>query len=107
MAKIRAKLTVSVDREVLEKAKEMAKVRNIPLSRLIDCFLKFIADPEVYCFKCGEKFHVNDAKICPKCGWMICPECKACGCKLSDDAVSVAFHMRRVYEDLLLGRLKT
>ena len=102
----KTRLTVTVDGRILKKAKEEAKKRRIPISRLIENFLRFFAKPEVYCFKCGEKFSSAEAELCPKCGWMICPKCKACRCSLSEETAIAVFHMRRVYEDLLMGRLK-
>ena len=104
--KVKAKLTVTIDNEILREAKEEAKRKNLPLSRVIENFLKFFADPEVYCFVCGEKFKVRGAKLCSKCGWLVCPKCGACRCKLGDEAASVAFYMRKVYEDLLVGRVE-
>ena len=103
---IKTKLTLTIDKGVLEKAKNVAKKKRIPLSRLIENFLDFFAMPEVYCFKCGEKFSSNEAELCPKCGWMICPKCKVCRCGLDDETAVAVFHMRRVYEDLLSGRVK-
>jgi len=102
----RKKLTVTIDAEVLEKAKKVAESKNIPLSRLIENFLSFFADPYVYCFSCGEKFYVKDSEVCPKCGWLICPKCKACRCSLDENTAASIFYMRKVYEDLLAGRLK-
>jgi len=100
------KLTITIDAEILDKARKAAEGKNIPLSRLIENFLSFFAEPYVYCFSCGEKFYVKDAKVCPKCGWLICPYCKACRCGLSEDIAVSIFYMRKVYEDLLVGRLK-
>lgn len=105
MTNLRTKLTVTVDKSILEKAKEVAKEKGIPISRVIENFLSFFSDPEVYCFKCGKKFKVNAAIMCPKCGWLICPECNACRCVLPDEVAEAVFHMRRVYEDLLVGRI--
>ena len=100
------RLTVTVDGEILRKAKKEAKRKRIPVSRLIENFLGFFANPKVYCFKCGERFGSTDAKLCPKCGWMNCPECKACRCKLSEETAIAVFHMRRIYEELLSSRVK-
>jgi hypothetical protein len=100
------RLTVTIDREILSKAKEKAEKRGIPISRLVENFLSFFVNPRLYCFKCGEKFVANEAKLCPKCEWMICPKCKACRCELSEESTTAVFHMRRVYEDLLIGRVK-
>ncbi|MCS7386649.1 MAG: DUF6364 family protein [archaeon GB-1867-005] len=102
----RVKLTITVDEDVLKMAKGKAKECGITLSRAIEKFLKFFADPHVYCFKCGEKFRVSEAEICPKCGWLSCPSCSACRCDLSEETAIAIFHMRRVYEDLLVRRIK-
>ena len=102
----KTKLTLTIDKGVLERAKEVAEQKRIPISRLIENFLDFFAKPEVYCFKCGEKFSSVDAKLCPKCGWMICPKCEICRCGLEEETAIAVFHMRRVYEDLLSGRVK-
>ena len=102
----KTRLTVTVEENVLVKAKEEARRKRIPLSRLVENFLTFFAKPEVYCFKCGERFSVKEADLCPKCGWMICPKCKACRCVLSEEAAIAVFHMRRIYEELLAGRVK-
>ena len=102
----KTKLTVTVDEEILKEAKKMSEEKHIPLSGAIENFLKFFSDPWVYCFKCGEKFNVKDAELCPKCGWLKCPECGICRCGLEEDTAVAIFHMRRVYEDLLSGRVK-
>ncbi|MCD6458550.1 MAG: hypothetical protein B6U95_04180 [Thermofilum sp. ex4484_82] len=103
---MKKKLTLTIDASIIEAAKKTAKKRNIPLSRLVENYLSFIAKPYVYCFSCGVKFYVDSAEVCPKCGWLICPECKACRCSLDENAAVSIFYMRRVYEDLLAGRLK-
>lgn len=102
----KTKLTLSIDKEVLNKAKEIAEQKRVPLSRAVENFLEFFANPIVYCFKCGEKFESAKSKLCPKCGWMICPECKVCRCGLDEETAVAVFYMRRVYEDLLTGRVK-
>lgn len=102
----KTKLTLSINEEVLNKAKEIAEDKHVPLSRAVENFLEFFANPEVYCFKCGEKFESTKSELCPKCGWMICPECKICRCGLNEETAVAVFHMRRVYEDLLTGRVK-
>ena len=102
----KTKLTLTVDKNIVEKAKKVAEQKRIPISRLVENFLDFFAKPEVYCFKCGEKLSSVEAKLCPKCGWMICPKCEVCRCGLSDETAVAVFHMRRVYEDLLAGRVK-
>lgn len=106
MNKYKTKLTLSIESNVLKEAKKVVSLRRIPLSRLIENYLKWLAKPNVYCFSCGEKFIVTDSKICPKCGWLVCPKCKACRCVLSEEVASALFHMRKTFEDLLGGRLK-
>jgi len=102
----KVKLTITVDQDILRKAKDISSEKHVPLSRAIENFLRFFSNPEVYCFKCGEKFSVSDAELCPKCGWMVCPKCGVCRCGLSEETAVAVFHMRRVYEDLLVGRVK-
>ena len=102
----KAKLTLSIEGEVLNRAKLMSDEKHIPLSRLVENFLRFFNEPHVYCFKCGEKFASDDAEFCPRCGWMKCPSCGVCRCELDDETAIAIFHMRRVYEDLLAGRVK-
>ena len=102
----RVKLTVTIAENVLQKAKRVADEKCIPLSRLIENFLEFFTVPTVYCFKCGEEFDSTESKLCPKCGWLICPKCDVCRCGLSEESAIAVFHMRRVYEDLLAGRVK-
>ena len=100
------RLNITIDKEVLEKARKMADEKHISLSGLIENFLDFFVDSKVYCFKCGERFSSSDSSLCPKCGWMKCPRCEVCRCDLDDDVAEAVFHMRRVYEDLLIGRVK-
>ena len=102
----KSKLTTSINTEILSKAKKASEEKHIPLSGIIENFLDFFANPWVYCFKCGEKFYVNEAELCPKCGWLKCPKCGACRCGLDEDVAAAIFHMRKVYEDLLAGRVK-
>ncbi|RZN42946.1 MAG: hypothetical protein EFT35_01425 [Methanophagales archaeon ANME-1-THS] len=100
------RLTVTIDHLVLQRAKEAADRKRIPLSRLIENFLAFFATPEVYCFNCGEQFQSTETDLCLKCGWMRCPKCTACGCSVSEETAAAIFYMRKVYEDLLAGRIK-
>jgi len=102
----KTKLTLSIDKRILEAAKLAANQKHIPLSRLVENFLSFFVKPYVYCFKCGKKFVVAEVNICAKCGWLICPACKACGCSLEEETAVAVFHMRKIYEDLLAGRVK-
>jgi hypothetical protein len=103
----KTKLTLSIDKNILTAAKKACDERRIPISRLVEKFLSWVTEPEVFCFRCGRKLVSSDAKICPKCGWMICAKCKACGCKLSGETATAVFHMRRIYEELLCGRIKS
>jgi len=56
--------------------------------------------------ECGEKLGSEGAELCAKCGWLVCPHCGACRCELDEETAVAVFHMRRVYEDLLTGRVK-
>jgi predicted RNA-binding Zn-ribbon protein involved in translation (DUF1610 family) len=103
---MKTKLTLSVEKELLQEAKAEAEKKHIPLSGLIENFLSFFVRPSVYCFKCGEEFDSTMTSVCPKCGWLICSKCQTCRCALGEEGAVVAFHMRRVYERLLGGRLK-
>jgi len=102
----KGRLTITVDEAVLEKARQLAREKHVPVSRLVENYLRFFVEPHFYCFKCGEKFESRDTLVCPVCGWMKCPKCGACRCGLSEEAAVSAFHMRKVYEDLLAGRVK-
>jgi len=103
---MKSKLTLSINQKILNEAKRIAEEKHIPLSGVVENFLEFFIKPWVYCFKCGEKFNVDEAGLCPKCGWLKCPKCGVCRCSLSEDVAVAVFHMRRVYEDLLSGRVK-
>ena len=104
--KTKKPLNITIDKETKEKALSEAKKKNIPISRLIENFLEFFVDARVYCFRCGEEFLASEAIICMKCNSMICPKCKGCACGLSEETSKVIFQMRRVYEDLVAGRVK-
>lgn len=102
----RTKLTLNIDRDILKDAKKVAESKNTPLSRMVETYMKFISDPLVWCFKCGEEFSVSASKVCPKCSYLRCIKCNACGCGLSEDTAVAVFQMRKVYEHLIGGRLK-
>jgi len=102
----KAKLTVTINKKILENAKKVAEEKHLPLSGAIENFLEFFVEPSVYCFKCGRKFTSKEAEVCTKCGWMICPHCKVCGCSLGEETLRAVFYMRRTFEDLLIGRVK-
>ena len=100
------KLTVTISPDILEKAKETSNEKHITLSGAIENFLKFFAEPWLYCFKCGEKFSAKEGNTCPKCGWIHCSKCGSCRCDLEEASKIAVFHMRKVYEDLLAGRVE-
>jgi hypothetical protein len=106
MADKKVKVTINVNKEVDQKAQNVLEKKNIPKSRAIESFLQFVADPHIYCFSCGVKFFVSKASVCPKCSFVKCTKCHACSCKLSEQTSAAVFHMRRVYEDLIGGRVK-
>ena len=94
---LKTKLTVTIDRKILNEAKKLAARKRIPLSRLIENYLQFFINPRVYCFKCGKKFSAKEAELCPKCGWMICSHCKSCRCGLSEETAVAIFCMKSYY----------
>ena len=102
----KGKLTLSIDRAIRDNTKRLAYQKRIPLSRLVEKYLDFFSNPIFYCFKCGVKFSSTQAELCLKCGWMVCPDCSRCRCGLNEEVVIALFHMRRVYEDLLGGKVK-
>jgi len=101
----REKITTTIDRKILEKAKKICEDKHFTMAGIIENFLSFFVDPWVYCFNCGEKFYVREGELCPKCGWLKCPKCGTCRCELDEKTAIAVFHMRRVYEDLLIGRI--
>jgi hypothetical protein len=103
---MKTKLTVSIDKKLLEEAKVEADKKHTPISGLVENFLEFFVTPYVYCFKCGERLDSSKAKQCPKCEYLVCSRCHACKCNLSEESAVVANQMRRVYEELRGGRLK-
>jgi hypothetical protein len=76
------------------------------MTGIVENYFNFFLNPHLYCFNCGEKFTIDSQKVCPKCSWIVCPSCGKCGCDLDEEVVKTAFHMRKVYEDLLFGRVK-
>ena len=102
----KTKLTLSINREILEKAKKISKERGVSISKLVENFLAFYASPTLHCFHCGKKFDVHEAEVCVNCGWYICPHCKGCGCNLDDSAKKVAYQMKKVYDELLLTDIR-
>jgi len=100
------KLTLSINEDVIRNARKIADEKHTSISGLVERFLNYYIDPWVYCFKCGKKFSSSKSEICLKCGWMKCQECGVCRCDLEDDIAIPVFHMRRVYEDLVIGKVK-
>ena len=92
---VKKKLTLTVNESTIAEAKKKAAEMGLTLSRIVENALKFFANPEVYCFSCGFKFKVEEAEICPKCGWYKCPKCGSCGCHLGEEGAKVAFYMRK------------
>ena len=68
----KTKLTLSINEKVRNDAQAVVDERNLTLSRLVENFLKFIIKPNIWCFKCGEKFCIQDVDNCPKCSYLIC-----------------------------------
>ena len=106
MASRRTKLTLNIDKDVLKSAKMVAATKNTPLSRMVETYMKFMSDPLVWCFKCSGEFRASSSQPCAKCSYLVCPQCKACGCGLKDETAVAIFQMRKVYEHLLGGRVK-
>ncbi len=102
----RSKLTLSVDGAIIRRAKEAARRKRIPISRLVENYLRFLSEPEVYCFGCGERFSTKKSSVCPKCGWLVHEKCGSCRCAINEDTASALFYMRKVYEELLGGRVE-
>jgi hypothetical protein len=102
----KGKLTLSIDKSILKDVKNVCENKNIPISRMVETYLRFVSDPNLWCFRCGEEFASSKAQVCPKCSYIICTKCRACGCKLDKETSIAVFHMRRVYEHLLGGRIK-
>lgn len=101
----KTKLTLTVDPRVLAKAKRASRARRIPISRLVEGFLDWAAEPRLHCFSCGAPFAAPGVETCPKCGWLSCPECRGCGCALPKEALAGLHSMRRTFEELAGGRL--
>ena len=90
----RTKLTLTVDPDVLAEAKAKAQSQHTSISGLVENFLQFYSEARLYCFSCGVALDVTEQETCAKCG-----------CDLGDEARQAVFHMRRVYEELLAGRV--
>lgn len=101
----RTKLTLTVDPRVLARAKRASRSRRIPLSRLVEGFLDWAAEPRLHCFACDAPFGASAGRTCPKCGWLFCPSCGGCGCSLPAEALPGLHSMRRTLEELAGGRL--
>ena len=101
----RTKLTLTVDPEILTGAKAKARSQHTSISGLVENFLHFYSEARIYCFSCGSALDVAKQEMCAACGFLKCSDCAKCGCDLSDEARQAVFHMRRVYEELLAGRV--
>jgi|SRR5208337_748042 len=101
----RTKVTLAVNGQLLERAKALANEKGIPLSHLVEKYFEFLVLRPVYCFSCGKKFEASKAEVHSECGWIVCPYCKACRCTLGDKEASVAFNLRKTFEDLAIGRV--
>jgi hypothetical protein len=101
----RVKLTLTVDSELLEGAKTLSTEKGVPLSHMVEKYFDFLVHRPVYCFSCGKRFEASKAEVHSECGWVICPSCKACRCTLGDKEASVAFNLRKTFEDLTVGRV--
>jgi len=97
---VRKKITLTIDADIAEKAKNKAQEAGLSLSRLVENALAYYIEPQVHCFKCGFRFKINDAEVCPRCGWHKCPKCGACACDLGEESVRVAFFMRKTLIDI-------
>ena len=100
------RLTITIDSDTLKKFKKICKERHLTVSGVIQNFIEFFVNPQFYCFECGEPFDAEGAQPCPKCSWMICPNCGVCGCSLDEDIIKAIFQMRKTFEDLKMGRVK-
>jgi Family of unknown function (DUF6364) len=101
----RSKLTLTISEELLKNAKVVSKEKGIPLSRLVERYFEFLVQRPVNCFSCGERFEASRTRVHGKCGWLVCPKCGACGCKLGEKEASVALSLRKTLEDLVGGRV--
>jgi len=100
---MKKKLTLTVDEKLIIESKKKASEQGLSLSKIVENALKFYVEPQVYCFKCGSKFRINDAEICPKCGWYKCPKCSACACSLGEESARVAFYMRKTLMEVFVS----
>ena len=101
----RAKLTLTVDGELLDGVKALAIEKGVPLSHMVEKYFDFLVYRPVYCFSCGKRFEASKAQVHSECGWVVCPHCKACRCTLKPEQAAVAFNLRKTFEDLTVGRV--
>lgn len=100
----KSRITLSIDPEILEKAKQKAVEERLHISNLVENYLEFFTDPYVYCFHCGIKFSVEHGEECPVCTFTKCPTCGKCRCDEVPNEEAI-YHMRKVYEDLIKRRI--
>lgn len=103
---VKTKVTLNVEEKIRKNVQKVLDEKHLTLSGIVENYLKFVANPDVYCFKCGKNFTVNESSVCPKCSFLTCPDCKSCGCPLSEETRVAVFYMNRTYEELLGGRLE-
>ena len=102
----KTRVTMTIDQKILQTAKKRAEEKRVSVSSLVEGFLDFFSNPKIYCFDCGKEFYSSESELCPKCGWLKCPSCGICRCDLDEDVAKAVFYMRKVYEDLLIGRVE-
>lgn len=106
MSQKKERLTITINSDVLHRFKQICKKRHLTISGVLQNFIEFFVNPQLYCFECGEAFDADSAQLCTKCSWMICPSCGLCGCGLDERVIKAVFQMRKTYEDLRMGRVK-
>lgn len=99
----KTKLTLSINERARDGAQTLFDERNLTLSGLVENFLKFLNKPHIWCFKCEEKFCILNVDTCSKCSYLICNQCSACRCRLSDETAVAIFHTNKIYHELLGG----
>ena len=102
----KTKLTLTIDEDILIATKNAANKKGVSLSHLVEVFFQFFSEPNLFCFSCGVEFITRTSEECAACGWLKCPECDSCRCNLSEEVAISLYRMRKVYEQLLAGRVK-
>lgn len=102
MSRTKANATFSIDREVLEDARKMARNKGYNLSFLVEKYLSRVVTPELVCFGCGRVFQAPKGTLCPNCHWLRCPFCKKCACDYDENTRRLLLRAKGAYEELLL-----